>query len=69
MILPRKVVQRGLQRAGSLVKGLVADRMHFDLQTGAICLLAEVNNLFVRIIQNAVTALGVDIGLLHGGIV
>ena len=40
--------------------------MHLDLQPGPVGRLAEVNDLFVGIVEDAVTALGVHIGRVHG---
>ena len=53
VVLPGVVVQGGLQAAGGLVKGGVADGVELDLEPGPVGLLAEVRDLFVVIVENA----------------
>ena len=69
VIVPGIIVQRCLEGAGGLVKGLIANGVHFDLQAGAVGRLAERGHLFIGIIQHAAAALSVDVRGVHGGVV
>ena len=69
VILAREVVERGLQRTRRLIERAVADRVHFDLQSGAVRGLAEIDHFFIAVIQHAVAAERVDVRFVHGRVV
>ena len=53
VIFSGQIVKRRLDGTHRLHKRLIADRVHPDLQTGAVCRLTEFRHFFIRIVEYA----------------
>ena len=64
MVFTWTVVQSGLKGSCRLVEGLVTDGVKLYLESESVCLLAELDDFLIRVVENAVSALCVSVRLV-----